>query len=77
MSALPLSTMSPADPTAATRALLAVAQEEWVRQRDEADAARRRVVIAALDAGMAPTQIAGAMGLTRGRVYQIKDDTPR
>lgn len=75
MSALPLSTMSPADPADATRALLAHAQEEWVRQRDEADAARRRAVTAALDAGMTLNEVADAMGITRGRVFQIKRDT--
>ena len=75
MSALPLSATSPADPTAATRALLAHAQEEWVRQRDEADAARRRAVTAALDAGMTLNEVADAMGVSRNRVFQIKHDT--
>lgn len=74
MSALPLSPVR-GDPTAATRALLALAQEQWEREHAAVDERRRSFVIAALDAGMTLDEVAKAMGLTRGRVYQIKHDT--
>ena len=63
------------DPHAATRALLMLAQQEWESGRAEVDARRRRVVVAALRAGMSTTAIADAMGLTSARVSQISRDT--
>ena len=75
MPALALTTMK-ADPTAATRALLALAQQEWEHQRDEADRIRRQAVLAASACGLSDAAIADAMGLSRQRVSQIRDDTP-
>lgn len=71
MPALPLTTMK-ADPTAATRALLALAQQEWEADRARADDKRRAAVLAARAAGMSDQMIADAMGLSRPRVQQIK-----
>jgi len=61
-----------ADPTAATRALLALAQQEWEADRARADERRRTHVLAARAAGMSDQAIADAMGLSRPRVQQIK-----
>ena len=65
-----------ADPTAATRALLALAQAQWESDRARADDKRRAAVLAARAAGMSDQAIADAMGLSRPRVQQIKWDTP-
>jgi len=61
-----------ADPTAATRALLALAQAQWESDRTLADDKRRAAVLAARAAGMSDQAIADAMGLSRPRVQQIK-----
>lgn len=61
-----------ADPTAATRALLALAQAQWESDRARADDKRRAAVLAARAAGMSDQAIADAMGLSRPRVQQIK-----
>lgn len=74
MPALALTTMK-ADPTAATRALLALAQQEWGADRARADERRRKIVTAALDAGLTLDEVAEAMHLSRNRVFQIKHDT--
>ena len=74
MPALALTTMK-ADPTAATRALLALAQAEWEADRARADERRRKIVTAALDAGLTLDEVAEAMHLSRNRVFQIKHDT--
>lgn len=74
MPALALTTMK-ADPTAATRALLALAQQEWEADRARADERRRKIVTAALDAGLTLDEVAEAMHLSRNRVFQIKHDT--
>lgn len=71
MPALALTTMK-ADPTAATRALLALAQAQWESDRTLADERRRQAVLAARAAGMSDQAIADAMGLSRPRVQQIK-----
>jgi len=71
MPALALTTMK-ADPTAATRALLALAQAQWESDRTLADDKRRAAVLAARAAGMSDQAIADAMGLSRPRVQQIK-----
>lgn len=71
MPALALTTMK-ADPTAATRALLALAQAQWESDRALADDKRRAAVLAARAAGMSDQAIADAMGLSRPRVQQIK-----
>lgn len=71
MSQVASSTMK-ADPTAATRALLALAQQEWEADRARADDKRRAAVLAARAAGMSDQAIADAMGLSRPRVQQIK-----
>lgn len=75
MPALALTTMK-ADPTAATRALLALAQAEWEADRARADERRRQAVLAASEAGLSDAAIADAMRLSRQRVSQIRDDTP-
>jgi len=75
MPALALTTMK-ADPTAATRALLALAQQEWEADRARADERRRQAVLVASEAGLSDTLIAGAMRLSRQRVSQIRADTP-
>lgn len=64
-----------ADPHAATRALLVLAQREWESGRAEVDARRRRAITAALDNGMTLDQVAEATGLSRNRVHQIKHGT--
>lgn len=64
-----------ADPTAATRALLALAQQEWEADRARADERRRQAVLAALKAGVTLEQVAEAMKLSITRVHQIKNDT--
>jgi len=74
MSQVASSTMK-ADPTAATRALLALAQQEWEHQRDEADRIRRQAVLAAMNAGLSASEIGRAMGMTHSRVIQIANDT--
>ena len=74
MPALALTTMK-ADPTAATRALLALAQAQWEHQRDEADRVRRQAVLAAMNAGLSASEIGRAMGMTHSRVIQIANDT--
>lgn len=71
MSQVASSTMK-ADPTAATRALLALAQAQWESDRTLADDKRRAAVLAARAAGMSDQAIADAMGLSRPRVQQIK-----
>lgn len=71
MSQVASSTMK-ADPTAATRALLALAQAQWESDRTLADDKRRTAVLAARAAGMSDQAIADAMGLSRPRVQQIK-----
>jgi len=65
-----------ADPTAATRALLALAQAQWEVDRERADERRRQAVLVASEAGLSDTLIAGAMRLSRQRVSQIRADTP-
>ncbi len=75
MPALASSTMK-ADPTAATRALLALAQAQWESDRVRADERRRQAVLAASEAGLSDAAIADAMRLSRQRVSQIRDDTP-
>ena len=75
MSQVASSTMK-ADPTAATRALLALAQERWEADRARADERRRQAVLAASEAGLSDAAIADAMRLSRQRVSQIRDDTP-
>lgn len=75
MTALPLSSMR-GDPTAATRALLALAQQEWERERVEADRKRRAAVEAALTAGLSTVEVGKAMGLSHVRIGQIVRDTP-
>lgn len=75
MPALALTTMK-ADPTAATRALLALAQAQWESDRTLADERRRQAVLAASEAGLSDAAIADAMRLSRQRVSQIRDDTP-
>ena len=74
MPALDLTTMK-ADPTAATRALLALAQERWEADRLMADTERRKIVLAALNSGLTLEQVAEAMKLSITRVHQIKNDT--
>jgi len=74
MPALALTTMK-ADPTAATRALLALAQERWEADRLMADTERRKIVLAALNSGLTLEQVAEAMKLSITRVHQIKNDT--
>ena len=74
MPALALTTMK-ADPTAATRALLALAQERWEADRIMADTERRKIVLAALNSGLTLEQVAEAMKLSITRVHQIKNDT--
>lgn len=74
MSQVASSTMK-ADPTAATRALLALAQKQWEHQRDEADRVRRQAVLAAMNAGLSASEIGRAMGMTHSRVIQIANDT--
>ena len=69
-----LTTMA-ADPHEATRALLMLAQQEWESGRAEVDARRRRVVLAALEAGLSASEVARAMGMTHTRVLQISRDT--
>jgi len=64
-----------ADPTAATRALLALAQERWEADRIMADTERRKIVLAALNSGLTLEQVAEAMKLSITRVHQIKNDT--
>ena len=61
-----------ADQTAATRALLALAQQEWEANRERADQQRRNAVLAARATGLSDREIAEAMGLSRPRVQQIK-----
>ena len=74
MSQVASSTMK-ADPTAATRALLALAQERWEADRIMADTERRKIVLAALNSGLTLEQVAEAMKLSITRVHQIKNDT--
>ena len=64
-----------ADQTAATRALLALAQERWEADRIMADTERRKIVLAALNSGLTLEQVAEAMKLSITRVHQIKNDT--
>ncbi len=74
MTALALTPVKP-DPTDATRALLALAQQQWERDHAEADRKRLSAVLAARAAGLSDQQIADAMGLSRPRVQQIRRDT--
>lgn len=62
-------------PEEADRLLAVVksAQAEWLRLRNEADDQRRAAVTAALDAGISPVAIADSLGVTKARVYQIRD----
>lgn len=74
MNALPSVTMA-ADPREATHALLAHVQQQWERQRAEADAGRRQAIVSALAAGLSTAEIGRAMGISAARVQQIRDDT--
>lgn len=56
---------------------VADAAEELRLLREAADKAERRwraAIRAALDAGVSPTEVAEAAGVSRPRVYQIRDD---
>lgn len=70
-----MDSMTKADPHAATRALLALAQQQWERRRDEADRDRREAVLAALAAGLSASEIGRALGISHTRVIQISHDT--
>lgn len=54
---------------ARAKRLAAQAEELHARARE----VRRAGVQAAIDAGLSAVEIAAALGVTRGRVYQIKD----
>lgn len=49
------------------------AQSEWAETRAMADARRRDVIVAAIEAGVSVTDIARAVGMSRERIYQIRD----
>lgn len=74
MHALPLSPVR-GDPTAATRALLALAQEQWEQRTARADEARKQAIIVALDSGLSARDVGEAMGISPQRVLQLRGDT--
>jgi DNA-binding phage protein len=47
--------------------------QRWAQVRIDAEGKRDAAILAALKAGVGPTEIARAAGLTRGRIYQIRD----
>ena len=49
------------------------AREEAARLVEAAGRARREAIRAALAAGWGPTALARELGVTRGRIYQIRD----
>lgn len=54
---------------AAVKTAQAEAEEATARAR----ATRQRAVVAALDSGITAVQIAESLGVTRARVYQMRD----